>query len=1132
MLNLSFSDFFKTRSWLMKEMAIMEMAKAAENVAKAKVLMDQDDLDFLHQFPTHCPKYKDDNLWMLALRWRYSEGLLQVAKFWEEDLGRTKEDPGPVYDKDLQEQFPNVQTVHLVKWSGGRSRKGGVAKGAIDVEEEDRDEAGISKIQRIYEFPGIKTEAVKLWEKLQDPEGAFNFDLTMAYDWANQERDALHQFNRTAGALQQEAADRNLRAWLLANHHDVIKPQGGAAKVNIDFGSTTYNLQGTKLKFPRYKVYVFGGGKGRPVTDPAKLKAMAASQRSASEYGLSNFAGAITGMVQKVVEVPESEEVVPILAGGTLLEPIPTNKKDILLPILGFQEPFPSLSKLVGMYLIDPTDSHPQGGRTADNLIRTIEPHLEELDLGKAWWEKIKEYLKEAEDAVSSRSAEFKKKRGRASASPEEVKKRMANLNLGNLVIVMNPKFTQNAWRNPAGTDPNNPFRFTAEEDIANAISNWELLSDKSKQILKSSPAGDDLFRIQRAMQRGEISPNRYWTLGGWDLSKAEFQSIGQSEFDKIFNKEEQTVLIYRNAEATFRRIQSCSSPGAKIGNRPLSNQEVEICNQEASVARRGGTYQDSELAFEIAQKAVLTPLIMYELEQAGYDAKDPRSDASRTATSEVAAKFIAGNRINALLGARLKAMTRVKTVSADAISAAKGKSGGGEEGMSIASILDTGAGTGSGTSAAGKLHRRLTAGEGGTGREERGSQKAKEKDIKFLMANKQAAIDLRKRIVGEKGESESQRNIKKLMKLDPVLKRRAFTFQSQELDEIISLMEQGISEEELIKQFVGEMADASTIVAANVELVDAESLDDYKPEPENTSQKPTAELEVQLRTLDQKLIIDLMGKTINLRDEVTKAFDELKDKGEQIIEHRLAKYLQLIKEYFRGQGFPLDLFEKRWESIVSQVRDLIENKGKLPTPAPVPEPERPRVAGGSLKSFLQRKKPEGEQGTTSATPTAPTPSPIATDPARAEWRDKQAATVKRIHALLGSKSPQLTAIARNPTQVNLISGLRKHLSVSHPDQVKQVDDILKYFAAQGIKVETSVVMGYPPYTNIKKALKLSKINAWGAPGADYVATPDEGPIMQKKKKKSLKEYLDTKTNEHALYQDCMKRLRERVNGK
>lgn len=440
------------------------MAAGDRTVSGVPVLFDKYDLDFLQQFPTTCLETNTD-LWTLALKWRYGEGLLQVSEVFSKKW--TDRETVSPEDVDMSD-FPDERDVIFYEWRN------------VD---DGLNEKGKKKIKMVkaakFTFPNIKTGSLDLFHRLQDKEG-LDMDLTDPHrDVITDEdpdleadpvetRDKISYFNDTATVSQFEAMKRNLEIWSLGNANGILIPSskfGSLEKKEIEFGSRSFNLPTTKIKHAKYnvEVYIDVKSKGRTGTKPGWVP-----KKYTAKKGNYNI---------------ESKEVdMPVLGRGRFVTPVAADRSLMLKELLGYSDvkggdnyiTFTNFFKLP-LYDSVPTDSsgHPIYPRNPESLMKLLRSKKDELNLSDNWLTEIFTRLFGPRDAKSCKPSE---------------------LVMGNLVLALNPKSAMSSWgrkseklrTNSVKGKESNKGEPGAEIDISNLLKNFSILSEKDKQALRS----------------------------------------------------------------------------------------------------------------------------------------------------------------------------------------------------------------------------------------------------------------------------------------------------------------------------------------------------------------------------------------------------------------------------------------------------------------------------------------------------------------------------------------------------------------------------------------------------------------------------------------------------------------------
>ena len=1109
----SFADFVRQDFNVMKIVGLWnnldvlaEMARGTRTVRKIPTMLDNDDLAFLHQFPTYDETYKDD-LWVLALKWRYGEGLLRVTQFWSEH-GGTRKNPyaQDAQGRDIIDNYPEKETVDLWQWSAGQ------------VSRAEREVAKPSVLLRVYRFKDVTTGIAKLWNKLQDPKG-YDMDLTDMVRASVQERDALHRFNTTASTLQIEAARRNLKTWLDMTQNNVVKQpeqwNGQATQLKtVGFGDTrrgAFTVPAVQVQQPGYTVYL--------VSEQKRRGRKSKEQKEREARGdVANPVSLETLDMETLDrhEVPAAQRWVPVLSPGVHLKLVDF-QKETLLKLLGI-EPTTPLPVLVKMSLIEPTANPP---RTAQNLTKIMNDHKDELMLSDAWVQKLSRYF---QDAQFAKEALYGQLSGKVSVPEifaqiawsggdeqdasrkvpmkqmEDWVKGMADLNVANLIIATNARYTLSAWRSPAKMSGR---QLSGEHETTNLIANFKLLHDKHKGILRDYIPADEMI----AAMRGKTKTDPTVVAGGFNLQKGEYEQIGWEEFNQVFNDHQKALLMQRHTDEAEKMIRRISDTGS-VGKVNLSQAQIRALNNLEPEA--------------IGYQAVLDPAILAAVQ---FDDQGKPTNAQ-----EVAETFLSKKRIRTLIATVLSADKGIESIDST-ISDEEGS-----ETSKAANVTRQGALSDQG----GLGKRRLMSGPGGTGGVKYATQHFKKQDTIYLYKMREKAIPLMNQLLEKQGMAQARTNIKAL--LQAAFKNYEFkTMDGQDIIEVLKLFEQGVSLQQVIAQIVGVLPDERITKQDKAEtalsLDDAMALDDYEVPSDYRADLDASKLgqrsdqaKYRLKNFAQTLKVMYVPDgssdpvNVDMTDDGIKTV--VRKNGNNIARAKteVVRTLYDLKAYFAKSLVSKDLMQQYWSPTVEIIIFTFEE----------------------VEEELKKNPPE-EQKPTVSEPKPATTSPTVTTAAEVPPSDAEA---KQIRYWVGAVDqfykytldPGKTDTLRNymmhvdtsgVTAYKKLPGLKRWLATRAPDAVNKIDAIIAKLATMGLKVEMSLPIGYPPYDRAKKDLLAKRNNAWGTAGPSATGlSVEEEPIKNwVKKRKTVKEYLESNKNQDRRLSLYVQRLQEKVNG-
>lgn len=462
-----FREFYAQRNML-------EHAWYQRNIYKLPYIFNQDDLEFLQQFP---PAY-----WVEALKWRFEEGLLQVAEAWEKQIGSKISNKRTITQEDIKKlyetfDYPEKQDVVLRIWTHA------------------------DKETKRAHFSNIKTGLKKLYWKLQEevPTGLYDYDLTepsRAVDDSGQPldvQDPPHRFNATWLTLQNQSARRNLNTWAKMMELGLLgAPPQGASTSEISFGkprgegtgraagragkSNSFKLPTIKVKLPSYKVEELGARDGGKTTNVP-----------AGEYSMPVLNDG--ALIAKIGEDGEITAPFKVKNEGAIKKALRVADKD--------------RNDLIGIPLIDETD-----GRSVPQLKQLIRSLREPLGLGDKYIEKL--------DGLIDYAATHK-----------------SEISVQHLIRATNPKLPVDTWRSKLY-----PGRETASDSFENLLSNFELLSPERQEILRNSRiSSKDL--VERIGTGENLSHMDWWLGGGFKPQREQTPREKKREIEKIFGNEQ-----------------------------------------------------------------------------------------------------------------------------------------------------------------------------------------------------------------------------------------------------------------------------------------------------------------------------------------------------------------------------------------------------------------------------------------------------------------------------------------------------------------------------------------------------------------------------------------------------------------
>lgn len=432
-----------------KEFLALEMAMGDRKVLNIPILFDNNDLEFLHQFPTTCPKTNTD-LWTLALKWRYGEGLLQVSEHFS---SKWRSQGGKPEDVDMSD-FPDEQDVIFYEWKDIGPTGAKVKKKAFK-----------------FNFGKKKTGSLKLFNILQDKDG-LDMDLTdpirkaaaseeeldkyiaktkSGEMYEPEERDEPAHFNETVTTGQYQSMLRNLTIWALSNQNKIItSPDNYQGKPVVEKEVNMGLGKGKKFTLPTIETTV-NGYKLQILENIGKV---GAGKKLAFEKGSHEI---------------ESQKVnVPVLGKGRFIIPITTDRSKFLKELFGYHVDT-SFRDFFSLDLIDSSPGVDDDGksrmpRTVETLIHTLTNNVNTLNISSVWLNEIIERVLKSEN--------------------------ISTLNMGNLCLALNPKSAISQWgkkrANLRKESKGDKGESSQKLDLSNLLYNWNILSDQDKEILKT----------------------------------------------------------------------------------------------------------------------------------------------------------------------------------------------------------------------------------------------------------------------------------------------------------------------------------------------------------------------------------------------------------------------------------------------------------------------------------------------------------------------------------------------------------------------------------------------------------------------------------------------------------------------
>jgi hypothetical protein len=1067
-----------------KDFLALEMAMGDRKVYNIPILFDESDLEFLHQFPTICPQTNTD-IWTLALKWRYGEGLLQVSEFFS---AKWRGQGGKPEDVDMSD-FPDEREVVFYEWR-------------------DVGPVGNKKKEKVFKFNfgKKKTGSLSLFYRLQD-KGGLDMDLTdpirkaaaseeeldkyIAKTSSGQlhepdDRDEPAHFNETVTAAQYQAMLRNLTVWALANQHKIITPpqqfQGQVPvekDVNLGLGKgKEFKLPTIKQRIDAYsvKVLVDLKQKGRVGAEGPKYTA------KRGEY-----------------DVKAHDIDAPVLGKGRFVIPVTVDRSKFLRELLGY-DPDLNFVKFFTLPLLDSTPgTDPQTGkirppRTVETLRHILETNIGQLNISRRWFEEI---LK------------------RVLLSPS-----IGELNMGNLILALNPKSAMSQWgRKKANlrTDTKGGEKGEASQklDNSNLLYNWDLLSDQDKETLKTPVNDEQRMALIKAgkKQKAKLSdPDAEeeigeeetpeglakWAFGFSQPSKG-ISRQGSQNWTDAYGSEKAEALgdLQMQYFSAALHILGGQYSGwiTEIGGRPLSKAERDLIP----------THHE-DFAAAMAARA-----INLDIDKTLEEIEEGKGVTSR-------GKSIMYGKLNAML--QKAAQTYDTGQSAQSQVGGDGEGDGSELGDQLADRPDPLSASGEGKLKKGantklksdvwhnkfqlSLFKRLNKNdekflkEHLSEIEDKLSRiKAKYLDDEIKKFTKPGAI-----ITPEvKVQFEKSAEAKALMVLIPHLeKEHNFKFMAiktapdlaQALQMIRSLGSRG-----------GEVEDAKTLD----QLID---LSDYSPGVYSGSAGVT---EKENKTKKLKEFADSLTLSNDDDDEETQSIDVLDwiDKANEDgltakeIEIKIVPTLLAIKTAFADGGVDKQDMQIYWVKAIKEIKNELNNlEPSAPQTPPQTQTQKPIQAGRSVMD----------------------------DPAVADAKEQ---IKKRYTSLLSNPHIAAGMAKWSPQDMNKFrNAIHKWGAITKNDAEAQMmyRKLIEILQSQGVKVEMSLPMGYPPYGNrIRQALG-NCANVWGVPNQSTGVGPTEKPIQNWTKKfKSLKEYLQ----EHELdgYKQMLReRVEKAINGK
>jgi hypothetical protein len=462
-----------------------EHAMYQRNTYKFPYIYDQDDLKFLQQFP---PAY-----WVEALKWRFEEGLLQIAEKWQSEIEPQIPDRRNVSQAELAElykhfNFPDRQDVKLQIWADATKKK------------------------QILTFKDIKTGLKKLWWDLQVeiPEGVYDYDVTepaRARDPETgeklEERDPPHRFNITLLTKINQTARRNLNVWAKCMEIGIL---GKAPEKAVGPDGKEHPTQLGEVMFGRR-----GGraGKSNKYQVPTIRVKLPAYEEETLE-GRSK-AGKKT--------IPAQEYNIPVINNGVIIaktnpetgmleSPFKVHNRNIILKALGLEST--PRNMLIRLPLLDPTARPP---RTKESLKQLIRQYKKELGLGE-------EYIKLIDRKIIDSA---------------DQKLGDVELSVQHLIIATNPKYSTDNWHAKlvARTDSRESF----SESLENLLSNFYLLAPENQKTLRESHITSKEL-VQKFGTQFDPAAMDMWVAGGWNPQKNETAREKQERIQKTFGDE------------------------------------------------------------------------------------------------------------------------------------------------------------------------------------------------------------------------------------------------------------------------------------------------------------------------------------------------------------------------------------------------------------------------------------------------------------------------------------------------------------------------------------------------------------------------------------------------------------------
>ena len=1041
---VSFTDFLT-----------LEMAMGDRKVLNIPILFDENDLEFLHQFPTTCPQTKTD-IWTLALKWRYGEGLLQVSEFFS---ARWRSQGGKPEDVDMHD-FPDEREVVFYEWKSMGPANNKKNKKALK-----------------FNFGKIKTGSLSLFYRLQD-KGGLDMDFTDPIRKAAaseeeldkyitktsggqlyepEDRDEPAHFNETATAAQYVAMVRNLTLWAAANQCGIITPpeqhQGQSVVKEVGFGVG----KDKQFKLPTIKKNI-GGYTIQVLEDVASV-------------GRIGKEGPKLSAKKGTYKVDSKEYDVPVLGKGRFVLSVTADRSKLLKELFGYDpdmlfKDFFSLSLIDSVPGSDPKTGKLRIVRTVESIKHILMTNMGHLNISQKWLDEII-------------------KRVLQSSSINE-------LNMGNLILSLNPRSAMSQWGRKQAklrtdTKVGQKGEPGAELDLLNLFNNWDILSDEDKEKLKTPVNTEQRVALIKAgnKEKNKLSDpnaagegqerkdkNKFWAVGFFQPTKGISRQGSQNWVDAYGSKtadELGELQMKYFSKALHILGNQYSGWISEIGGRPLSRGEKELVPKY---------YED--FASAMAAKA-----IDFDIDRTIEEIKDGKEVTSRGTN-------IMYGKLSAMLQKAAQTWETGQSAQ-DIVGRGNGEEGGETE---LGATLQNRDGP---LSASGE--RKLRKGANTKLKSDVWHNKFQLSFFKRLNKNDEEFLKEHLNEIDEKlatiKEKFLQEEIRQFSKpgnvLSPEIKAQfEKSAESKALMFLIPRLETEYKFKFMAIKTAPDFAQALQMIRSlssrGGEVREAQTLDELMDLSDYDSGEAGVGVEDKeyktnkLKEFANTLSISEGGEELNVLDWI----DDARNKGlnDKEIETKIVPSLSNIKYIFAASGIKKQDMQIYWVKAIKEIKNELFQQTQTPqTQVQSPPTAQPIAAARNVQD-----DPEVIKSTNKL--------------------KEMYAIFKRQPAAIGLLKPEVLA------------NIRRHGTIAkdNPEARQMYQAIIAMFQAQGVKLEMSLPMGYPPYGNRIRNWLGNDANVWGVPNQSTGVGPTEKPIQhwvgnneeQKKKFKSLKEYLES----------------------